>query len=57
MPRTGRQAGTGRALLNIEPLTRVSKKDVVAVSDEGARLLDVVAADAQTKDVRFAKSR
>ena len=32
----------GRAILNIEPLTRVSKKDVVAVSDEG---------------VRFAKSR
>jgi hypothetical protein len=47
----------GRAILNIEALTRVSKKDVVAVSKEGARLLDLVAADAQTKDVRFAKSR
>jgi Winged helix DNA-binding domain len=45
----------GRAILNIEALTRVSKKDVVAVSKEGARLLDLVAADAQTKDVRFAK--
>jgi hypothetical protein len=47
----------GHAILNIEALTRVSKKDVVAVSNEGARLLDFVAADSQTKDVSFAKSR
>src|SRR5450631_4027876 len=47
----------GRAILNIEALTRVSKKDVVAVSNEGARLLDFVAPDSQTRDVRFAKSR
>lgn len=47
----------GRATLNVEALTRLSKKDTVAVSDEGARLLDFVAADAQAKDVRFAKPR
>ncbi len=47
----------GRAILNIEALARLSKKDVVAVSNEGARLLDFVAADSQTKDVRFAKPR
>jgi hypothetical protein len=46
----------GRATLNVEALTPVSKRDVAAVSDEGARLLDFVAADAQTRDVRFAKS-
>jgi hypothetical protein len=47
----------GRATLNVEALTHVSKKDVTALSDEGARLLDFVAADAQARDVRFAKAR
>jgi len=47
----------GCATLNVEALTRVSKKDVAAVSDEGARLLDFVAPDTQTKDVRFTKAR
>jgi hypothetical protein len=47
----------GRATLNVEALTRVSKKDVAALSDEGARLLDLVAPDAQAKDVRFAEAR
>ena len=45
----------GRAVLNVEALRAVSKRDIAAVSDEGARLLDFVAADARTKDVRFAK--
>jgi hypothetical protein len=47
----------GRATLNVEALARVSKKDVAAVSEEGARLLDLVAPDAQAKDVRFAEVR
>jgi hypothetical protein len=46
-----------RAILNIEASTQVSKKDIAAVSDEGARLLDFVAADAQAKDVRFVNAR
>jgi hypothetical protein len=47
----------GRATLNVETLTNVSKKDVAALSDEGARLLDLVASDAKTKDVRFIKAQ
>jgi len=35
----------------------VSKQEIAAVSDEGARLLDFIAADATTKEVRFAKLR
>jgi hypothetical protein len=46
----------GSAILNVETLTRVSRKDMAAVSEEGARLLEFVAADAQTRDVRFAKA-
>jgi hypothetical protein len=46
----------GRATLSVEALTPVSKRDIAAVTDEGARLLDFVAADAQSKEVRFAKS-
>jgi len=47
----------GGATLNIEPLTHMSKKDVAAVSDEGARLLDLVASDAKQRDVRFTEAR
>jgi hypothetical protein len=47
----------GGATLNVEALTPVSKKDVAALSDEGARLLDLVASDAKAKDVRFTKAR
>jgi hypothetical protein len=47
----------GRATLNVETLTNVSKKDVAALSDEGGRLLDLVASDAKTKDVRFIKAQ
>jgi hypothetical protein len=35
----------------------VSKKDKAAVLDEGAALLEFVAEDAQTRDVRFANPR
>jgi hypothetical protein len=45
----------GRATLNVHALTRIPRKDVAAVSDEGARLLEFIAADAQNKDVRFAQ--
>jgi len=47
----------GHAILNVETLARVSRKDMAAVSDEGARLLDFVAPDAQTIDVRFTMAR
>jgi hypothetical protein len=47
---------SGRATLSVEALTSMSKRDIAAVTDEGARLLDFVAADAQSKEVRFAKS-
>jgi len=47
----------GGATLNIEALTHMSKKDVAAVSDEGARLLDLVASDAKPRDVRFTEAR
>lgn len=45
------------ATLNVEALTHLSKKDVAAVSDEGARLLDLLASDAKAKDVRFTEPR
>lgn len=47
----------GGATLNIEALTHMSKKDVAAVSDEGARLLDLVVSDAKPRDVRFTDAR
>jgi hypothetical protein len=43
----------GVATLVVEMLKRISKQDRAAVSDEGARLLDFLAADAQKKDVRI----
>jgi hypothetical protein len=39
--------------LEIQPLKRLAKKDVAAVTDEGARLLAFAAADAENRDVRF----
>jgi hypothetical protein len=47
----------GRATLTVETLARVSKKDKAAVLDEGAGLLEFVAEDAQSRDVRFANPR
>jgi hypothetical protein len=43
----------GSATLVVESSKRLSKKDAAAVSDEGARLLDLVAAGAADTDVRF----
>ena len=43
----------GAATLVVETLKHLSKQDKSAVKDEGARLLDFIAADVQTKDVRF----
>jgi hypothetical protein len=43
----------GAATLVVETLKRISKQDKVAVSAEGVRLLDFVAADAKRKDVRI----
>ena len=47
----------GGATLNVEALTHVSKKDVAALSDEGARLLDLIASDTKAKDVRFIEAQ
>ena len=44
----------GRALLMIAPLERLTKQDVSAVSQEGARLLEFAAGDGATHDVRVA---
>ncbi|MGH2637132.1 MAG: winged helix DNA-binding domain-containing protein [Actinomycetota bacterium] len=41
------------ATLLIEPMVRLPGKDIDAVTEEGARLLAFVAADASTRDVRF----
>jgi hypothetical protein len=41
------------AILVVQTSKRMSKKDAVAVSDEGARLLDLVAAGAPDTDVRL----
>src|SRR2546428_12175720 len=39
------------ATLVVATLKRISRKDVAAVSDEAAQLLDFIAADATTRDV------
>jgi hypothetical protein len=41
------------ATLVVQTSKRISRKDKIAVSGEGARLLDFVASDATKKDVRF----
>jgi hypothetical protein len=43
----------GRAILEIEPLTRLSRADRAAAAREGGRLLDFAAADADDRDLRF----
>jgi hypothetical protein len=43
-----------KARLVVETLKRISRKEAAAVADEGARLLDFLAADASDRDVRFA---
>jgi hypothetical protein len=45
------------ATLIVEPFQRISRPDRAAVADEGARLLDVVAADARNHDVRISAAR
>jgi Winged helix DNA-binding domain len=42
-----------RAILEIEPLTRLSRADRAAAAREGGRLLDFAAADADDRDLRF----
>jgi hypothetical protein len=41
------------ATLTIKPFTRLSKKDVVALTEEGARLLAFAAANADAHDIQF----
>jgi hypothetical protein len=45
--------GRDTATLTIEPLKPLPKPDRLAVSDEGERLLQFVAAEATTRDLRF----
>jgi hypothetical protein len=40
------------AMLEIEPIERLNKKDLSAVTSEGSRLLDFVASDADRRDIR-----
>jgi hypothetical protein len=46
----------GGASLVIEPFEPLAPRDRTAVAEEGARLLAFVAADAETRDLRFAPS-
>ena len=41
------------AVLTIEPLRRLTKSERVAVGEEGERLLNFVAGDAEGQDVRI----
>jgi hypothetical protein len=47
------QRARRRALLEITPYRRLSKRDQQAVEAEATRLLDFVAAEAGTRDIRF----
>jgi hypothetical protein len=53
----GVQRERGRATLTITPLTRPSRTDAAALSDEGEALLAFLAAEATDRDVRFAAGR
>jgi hypothetical protein len=50
------ERGGDGATLMIESFEPLSARDRAAVAEEGARLLDFLAADAQARDVRFAPS-
>jgi Winged helix DNA-binding domain len=41
------------AILTIKPFTRLSRKEIAALTEEGARLLAFAAADAGAHDIRF----
>jgi hypothetical protein len=42
------------ATLTIKPFRRLSKKEIAALTDEGAHLIAFAAADADTHDIQFA---
>jgi hypothetical protein len=48
------RTGEDDALLRIEPFRRLSRVERASVAEEGERLLSVVAADAGSRDLRFA---
>ena len=50
----GKKDGVKEALLLVEPFARMSKPVRAQVAAEATRLLEVAAADADTRDVRFA---
>jgi hypothetical protein len=53
----GVQRERERATLTLTSLAPVSKADASALADEGARLLEFLAADASDRDIRFAAPR
>jgi hypothetical protein len=46
----------GEALLRVEPVVPLTKRDLTAVADEGARLLAFTDADARSRDVNVAQT-
>ena len=52
----GVQRERGRAMLTITPFALLSKRDITALADEGARLLTFLA-EASDHDIRFAEAR